>query len=101
MTWQTRFLDDSGYRDMLKQENTEEARGRLENSKELVNVLSDREKYPSLAEFMEHVSLVMDKDDALDRTKSCSSLSTQPKVWNLTLSFCPAGKKGCFHTSAA
>ena len=40
------ILDDSGYRDMLKQENTEEARGRLETLKELSTTCSATVKIP-------------------------------------------------------
>lgn len=90
------ILDDSGYRDMLKQENTEEARGRLENLKELVNVLSDREKYPSLAEFMEHVSLVMDKDDALDPNKVMLITLHSAKGLEFDIVFLPGWEEGLF-----
>ncbi len=90
------ILDDSGYRDMLKQENTEEARGRLENLKELVNVLSDREKYPSLAEFMGHVSLVMDKDDALDPNKVMLITLHSAKGLEFDIVFLPGWEEGLF-----
>ncbi len=90
------ILDVSGYRDMLKQENTEEARGRLENLKELVNVLSDREKYPSLAEFMEHVSLVMDKDDALDPNKVMLITLHSAKGLEFDIVFLPGWEEGLF-----
>ena len=56
-------IEDSGYLDMLKADQSAEAPGRIENLKELINVMSDTEKFPSLSEFMEHVSLVMDKDE--------------------------------------
>ena len=81
---------------MLKQENTEEARGRLENLKELVNVLSDREKYPSLAEFMEHVSLVMDKDDALDPNKVMLITLHSAKGLEFDIVFLPGWEEGLF-----
>ncbi|MBQ9732186.1 MAG: UvrD-helicase domain-containing protein [Alphaproteobacteria bacterium] len=59
----TQVLEDSGYLDMLRADKSVEAPGRIENLKELINVMSDSDKYPTLAAFMEHVSLVMDKDD--------------------------------------
>ena len=59
----TQVLEDSGYLDMLRADKSVEAPGRIENLKELINVMSDADKYPSLPAFMEHVSLVMDKDD--------------------------------------
>lgn len=51
------ILDESGYTWMWKQEKSAEAEGRLENLKELVTAIAE---FPSLAEFLEHVSLVME-----------------------------------------
>ena len=62
-------LEDSGYYDMLKNDTSAEAPGRIENLKELVNVMSDSENYPDLEAFMEHVSLVMDNDGDEDDNK--------------------------------
>ncbi|HEY1614407.1 MAG TPA: UvrD-helicase domain-containing protein [Rhizomicrobium sp.] len=50
-------LDESGYTDMLKNDKSAEAPGRLENLKELVRSM---EQFESLAGFLEHVSLVME-----------------------------------------
>jgi len=50
-------LDESGYTDMLKNDKSAEAPGRLDNLKELVRSM---EGYESLASFLEHVSLVME-----------------------------------------
>ena len=50
-------LDESGYTDMLKNDKSAEAPGRLDNLKELVRAM---EQYESLAAFLEHVSLVME-----------------------------------------
>jgi len=54
-------LEESGYTDMWKEEKTPDAAGRLENLKELVRAM---EEFPDMAAFLEHVSLVMEKDDA-------------------------------------
>ena len=62
-------LEDSGYFDMLKNDTSAEAPGRIENLKELINVMSDTETYPDLNAFMEHVSLVMDNDGDVDGNK--------------------------------
>ena len=62
-------LEDSGYFDMLKNDSSAEAPGRIENLKELLNVMSDEENYPTLADFMEHVSLVMDNDNDSNENK--------------------------------
>lgn len=60
------LLDGSGYMDALKAERTEEARGRLENLQEFVNVAAEYDRTvegePSLGEFLENVSLVADVD---------------------------------------
>jgi len=59
-------LDESGYTDMLKNDKSAEAPGRLENLKELVRSM---EQFESLAAFLEHVSLVMEleQNDTEDR----------------------------------
>ncbi|GAB5471546.1 MAG: UvrD-helicase domain-containing protein [Rhodospirillales bacterium] len=58
-------LDESGYSGMLQQDKSAEAPGRLENLKELVVALAE---FDSLAGFLEHVSLVMERtgDEALE-----------------------------------
>ena len=59
------LLSGSGYVDMLKAEHSEEALGRLENLQELLNVTSEFDSSsddPSLAGFLESVSLVADVD---------------------------------------
>ncbi len=55
------ILEESGYTDMWQKDRTAEAAGRLENLKELVRAM---EEFPSLAAFLEHISLVMDTDSA-------------------------------------
>lgn len=62
-------IDESGYLEMLKNDTSAEAEGRIENLKELVNVMSDTDSYPTLSEFLEHVSLVMDNDSNIDQNK--------------------------------
>jgi len=54
------ILDESGYTAMLQADRSIEAAGRLENLSELVRAM---EEYESLEEFLEHVSLVMDRDN--------------------------------------
>ncbi len=52
-------LDESGYTEMWQKERTADAAGRLENLKELVRSM---EEFENLAGFLEHISLVMDRD---------------------------------------
>ena len=54
-------LDESGYTDMLKNDKAPDAPGRLENLKELVRSM---EEFESLGTFLEHVSLVMELEQA-------------------------------------
>lgn len=56
------MLDESGYTTMWQAEKSVEASGRLENLSELVRAM---EEYESLGAFLEHVSLVMDKEGAV------------------------------------
>ncbi len=54
-------LDESGYTAMLQADRSAESAGRLENLAELTRAM---EEYESLGAFLEHVSLVMDNDEA-------------------------------------
>jgi DNA helicase II / ATP-dependent DNA helicase PcrA len=55
------MLDESGYTAMLQTDRSAESAGRLENLAELTRAM---EEYESLQAFLEHVSLVMDNDEA-------------------------------------
>ncbi len=55
------ILDESGYTAMWQADKSPQAQSRLENLKELVRFMHD---FDSLAGFLEHVSLVMDADQA-------------------------------------
>ena len=54
-----RMLDESGYTEMWQKDRSPAAPGRLENLKELVNALSE---FEDLGAFLDHVSLVMDRE---------------------------------------
>jgi DNA helicase-2/ATP-dependent DNA helicase PcrA len=54
-------LEESGYTAMLQADRSAESAGRLENLAELTRAMED---YDSLGGFLEHVSLVMDNDEA-------------------------------------
>jgi len=53
-------LDESGYTEMWQNNKAPDAPGRLENLKELISALSE---FESIEGFLEHISLVMDRDD--------------------------------------
>lgn len=55
------ILDESGYMEMWKQDKTPEAPGRIENLKELIGSMQE---YGSMQEFLEHVALVLENQDA-------------------------------------
>jgi DNA helicase-2/ATP-dependent DNA helicase PcrA len=92
----TQVLEDSGYIDMLKNDSSVEAPGRLENLKELISVLTDKEKYPSLADFLEHVSLVMDNDEALSENKVMLITLHSAKGLEFDVVFLPGWEEGLF-----
>ncbi len=54
-------LDESGYTAMWQNDKSADAAGRLENLKELVRSM---EEFENLAGFLEHISLVMDRDSS-------------------------------------
>ncbi len=60
------ILEESGYTAMLQADRSAEAAGRLDNLAELVRAMDE---YDSLAEFLDHVSLVMDNEAASDEPK--------------------------------
>lgn len=55
-----RVLEESGYNTMWRMDKSPDAEGRLENLKELVNVMHG--EFETLSAFIEHASLVMDND---------------------------------------
>jgi len=73
------LLSASGYVDALREEHTEEARGRLENLQELLNVTAQydetAEDGPSLGSFLESVALVADID-SIDDSGAAVTLMT-------------------------
>lgn len=57
-------IEDTGYANMLKAENTDEANARIENLDELVNAAVDYDKQEAdgLRDFIDHAALVSDTD---------------------------------------
>jgi len=56
-------LDESGYTDMWQKDRSADAAGRLDNLKELIRSM---EEFENLHGFLEHISLVMDRDGGSD-----------------------------------
>jgi DNA helicase-2/ATP-dependent DNA helicase PcrA len=62
------ILERTGYRKMLEDEGTEDARTRLANLDELLNAAADAsERGEGLREFLDHAALVSDADSADER----------------------------------
>jgi DNA helicase-2/ATP-dependent DNA helicase PcrA len=88
-------VERTGYRAMLEEERTEEARGRLENLKELIRSTAE---YPSLAAFLDHVGLVADREDPLTEKQPMVTLMTMHAAKGLEFEtvFLPGWEEGLF-----
>lgn len=89
-------INESGYLEMLKNDTSAESEGRIENLKELVNVMSDTDNYPTLPEFLEHVSLVMDNDSTVDQNKVMLITLHSAKGLEFPVVFLPGWEEGLF-----
>jgi DNA helicase-2/ATP-dependent DNA helicase PcrA len=86
-------LDESGYTEMWQKDRSADAAGRLENLKELVRSM---EEFENLQGFLEHISLVMDRDGAAD--DDAVSLMTLHSAKGLEFDsvFLPGWEEGLF-----
>ena len=89
-------LQESGYAEMLKNDTSVEAEGRAENIQELIGVMRDTATYPSLAEFLEHVSLVMDNDSVVDDNKVMLMTMHSAKGLEFNTVFLPGWEESLF-----
>ncbi len=87
------ILEESGYIAMWENEKTPNSESRIENIKELIGQLSE---FQSLAEFLEHVSLVMDVEN--DENSSKVNLMTLHSAKGLEFDhvFIPGMEEGVF-----
>jgi len=92
------LLDESGYTGMWQQDKSPEAPGRLEALNELVRALAG---FETLSGFLNHVSLVMDNDEAA--TGDRVSLMTLHAVKGLEFDtvFLPGWEEGLFPNQRA
>jgi DNA helicase-2/ATP-dependent DNA helicase PcrA len=86
-------LDESGYTEMWQKDRSADAAGRLDNLKELVRSM---EEFENLQGFLEHISLVMDRDSAAD--DDAVSLMTLHSAKGLEFDnvFLPGWEEGLF-----
>jgi len=86
-------LDESGYTEMWQKDRSADAAGRLENLKELVRSM---EEFENLQGFLEHISLVMDRESGADA--DAVSLMTLHSAKGLEFNnvFLPGWEEGLF-----
>src|SRR5271169_3753511 len=86
-------LDESGYTDMWQKDRSADAAGRLDNLKELVRSM---EEFENLQGFLEHISLVMDRDGGTE--DDAVSLMTLHSAKGLEFDnvFLPGWEEGLF-----
>ena len=86
-------LEESGYTAMLQADRSADAAGRLENLAELTRAM---EEYESLGAFLEHVSLVMDNDEARSGEKITIMTIHAAKGLEFDTLFLPGWEEGVF-----
>ena len=92
------LLDESGYNDMWRKDKSPEAPGRLENLRELITAMAD---YESLAQFLEHVALVMEQSSgSVDESVTIMTLHAA-KGLEFDLVFLPGWEEGIFPSQRA
>ena len=86
-------LDESGYTEMWQKDRSADAAGRLDNLKELVRSM---EEFENLQGFLEHISLVMDRESSADA--EAVSLMTLHSAKGLEFEnvFLPGWEEGLF-----
>lgn len=88
------MLEDSGYLPVLKEEKTEESRGRIENLNEMLRAIAD---FENIGAFIEHTSLVMDHDITSDAGGAVSLMTLHAsKGLEFEVVFLPGWEEGVF-----
>ncbi len=87
------ILDESGYTAMWQADKSPQAQSRLENLKELVRFMH---QFDTLAGFLEHVSLVMDTEQAEDGDRISLMTLHAAKGLEFDTVFLPGWEEGLF-----
>ncbi len=90
----SQILNDSGYMQMLREDKSIEAKGRIDNLKELVSVIAG--SYETLEEFLEHIALVMDSDDIAENNYVSIMTMHASKGLEFDIVFIPSLEEGIF-----
>ena len=91
-------LEETGYEAMLKADRSAESAGRGDNLAELARAMED---YPTLGDFLEHVSLIMDNDAAGDGEKVTIMTMHAAKGLEFDNVFLPGWEEGVFPSQRA
>ena len=86
-------LDESGYTEMWQKDRSADAAGRLENLKELVRSM---EEFENLQGFLEHISLVMDREGGTDEDAVSVMTLHSAKGLEFETVFLPGWEEGLF-----
>ncbi|MEO7655104.1 MAG: UvrD-helicase domain-containing protein, partial [Sphingomicrobium sp.] len=92
------MLDESGYTAALQADRSAEAAGRLENLAELTRAM---EEYETLGAFLEHVSLVMDNDQAQTGDRVTIMTIHAAKGLEFDIVYLPGWEEGVFPSQRA
>ncbi|MDB5505505.1 MAG: UvrD [Devosia sp.] len=87
------ILDESGYTAMWQNDKAPDSPGRLENLKELVRSM---EEFDTLGGFLEHISLVMDRDTGADSDAVSIMTLHAAKGLEFNTVFLPGLEEGLF-----
>ena len=88
-----KILEDSGYMTMWRMDKSIESEGRIENIKELYNVLGD---FASLNEFLDYAALVTDTDDKTEGEQLVVMTLHASKGLEFDNVFLPGWEEGLF-----
>jgi DNA helicase II / ATP-dependent DNA helicase PcrA len=92
------LLDESGYIEMWQQDKSPDAPGRLENLRELVRAVAD---FDTIAGFLDHVSLVMENDEAAGGERISLMTLHGAKGLEFDTVFLPGWEEGLFPNQRA
>lgn len=92
------LLNESGYKEMWKLQDSEDAKDRLDNIKELLQGISE---FSDLNEYLEHISLINDADSIADDNKVNIMTMHAAKGLEFDIVFLPGWEEGVFPSSRA